>query len=168
MYCDYCGKYPATTHVKKTVNGQTTELNLCSHCAAEHGFGTTLNTFGLDLGDFWGSLFSEPSKKSTEDLVRCEDCGRSFREIADLGKAGCPTCYRTFYNRLLPSIRRIHGKTQHTGKFAEKADETVKKEHELQSLREQLEQCVAAQEYEKCAELRDKIQKLEQKGGEEA
>ena len=85
-----------------------------------------------------------------------------------LGKAGCPTCYHTFYNRLLPSIRRIHGKTQHTGKVAQKANDGVKKERELQRLREQLEQCVAAQEYEKCAELRDKIQQLEQKGGETA
>ena len=165
MFCEYCGKQPATTHVKRTVNGQTTELHLCAHCAAQHGFGSTL---GLDFGDFWGSLFSDPGKKSAEDTVRCEDCGRSFREIAELGKTGCPTCYRTFYTRLLPSIRRIHGKTQHTGKVAQKADDGIKKERELQNLREQLEQCVAAQEYEKCAELRDKIQQLEQNGGETA
>lgn len=164
MYCDYCGKQ-ATTHVKKTINGQTTELHLCPQCAAEHGFGSA---FGLDLGDFWGSLFSEPTKKSIADTVRCEDCGRSFREIAELGKAGCPTCYRTFYDRLLPSIHRIHGKTQHTGKVADKADDGLKTKRELQTLREELEHCITAQEYEKCAELRDKIQQLEEKGGETA
>lgn len=162
MLCDYCGKYVATTHVKKTVNGKTTELHLCAHCAAEQGIGSGL---GFSLGDFWGSLFAEPSKRTQEDTVRCPDCGRSFREIADQGRPGCATCYLTFYDRLLPSIQRIHGKTQHTGKVAARADDsTKKKERELQALRDRLNSCIADQDYETCAKLRDQIQALEQEG----
>ena len=161
MYCDHCGKYPATTHIKKTVNGKTTEWNLCAQCAAEQGIGAMSMT-GFDLNDFWGSLFAEPAKLSPQDTVRCEDCGRSFKEIAEAGRPGCPTCYRTFYDRLLPSIQRIHGKTQHTGKVAEKAEESVKKEHELKALREQLAQHIQNQEYEQCAALRDRIRELEE------
>ncbi len=162
MNCDHCGKYPATTHITKTVNGKTTQWNLCAHCAAEQGVNTAFGGLGFDLNDFWGSLFLEPAKRAPEDAVRCEDCGRSFKEIAEMGRPGCPSCYRTFYDRLLPSIQRIHGKTQHTGKVAEKADESVKKEHELKSLREQLAAHIANQEYEQCAALRDRIRELEE------
>ncbi len=161
MYCDHCGKQAATTHMKKTVNGKTTEWHLCAQCAAGQGLGSV---FGLDLGDFWGSLFADPAGRAQADTLRCPDCGIGFREIADAGRPGCPTCYLTFYDRLLPSIQRIHGKTQHTGKVAVQADNTVKKERELQTLREQLNACIAAQDYETCATLRDRIRALEQEG----
>lgn len=164
MLCDKCKKNTATTHVKQTINGETTEMFLCADCAAQQGVGSTFGNFGFDFGDLWGSLFAEPAKRVREDTVRCADCGRSFREIAQNGKPGCPTCYTTFYDRLLPSIQRIHGKTQHTGKVGDRADEQVKYEHELKQLREQLEQCIANQEYEKCVELRDRIRQLEEGG----
>ena len=61
-------------------------------------------------------------------------------------------------------MQRIHGKTQHTGKVADKGDEQAKIAHELQTLREQLAKCVEQQEYEKCAELRDRIRELEGEG----
>ncbi len=160
MLCDNCKKNTATTYVKHTVNGVTTELHLCGECAASHGVN---GSFGLDFGDFWGSLFAEPAKRLRDDSLRCADCGRSFREIAAAGRPGCPTCYTTFYDRLLPSIQRIHGKTQHTGKTSAPVVDT--KVQELKQLREQLEQCIANQEYETCVELRDRIRKLE--GGEE-
>ena len=157
MYCDYCGKHAATTHVKKTINGKTTELHLCAQCAAQQGI-------GFDLGDFWGSLFAEPAQRAQADTLRCPDCGIGFREIADAGRPGCPTCYLTFYDRLLPSIQRIHGKTQHTGKIAVQTDDSVKKERKLQELRERLNTCIAEQDYETCATLRDEIRALEQEG----
>lgn len=165
MLCDNCKKKTATTHVKQTVNGTTAEMYLCADCAAQHGVVGSLGNFGFDFGDLLGSFFAEPAKRVREDTVRCTDCGRTFREIAQSGKPGCPTCYTVFYDRLLPSIQRMHGKTQHTGKVAEKADEQVKSQRELAKLREQLEQCIAQQQYEKCVELRDRIRLLEE-GGE--
>ena len=164
MLCDNCKKNAAVTHVKQTINGITTELHLCAQCAAKQGLYSSFGGFGLDLGNFWGSLFTDPAKRTRDDSLRCPDCGRSFREIASCGKAGCPTCYLTFYDRLLPSIQRIHGKTQHTGKTAGKAEEQLKTEQELEALRRELERCVQAQEYEECARLRDRIRALEEGG----
>lgn len=162
MLCEHCGKRPATTHITRTVNGKTAQWNLCAQCAAEQGLGTAIGGLGFDLNDFWGLLLSEPARRVPEDTERCKDCGHSFKEIAERGRPGCPTCYLTFYDRLLPSIQRIHGKTQHTGKIADKAEESVKKEHELKTLREQLATHIANQEYEKCAALRDRIRELEE------
>ncbi len=151
MLCQKCGKHPATTYVKRTVNGVATEYRLCAACAAG----------GFDLGSFWGSLFAEPLPHGAADTMRCNGCGKTFREITSSGKAGCPACYTTFYERLLPSVQRIHGKTGHVGKVPSAAEGTVRLEHELETLREQLNRAIAAQEYEKCAELRDRIRALE-------
>lgn len=161
MLCSHCQKRPAVTYMKQVINGKAMELALCAECAAEQGFSSA---FGFNPGDFWGSLFAEPAKRVREDTERCPDCGSSFRDVAQRGRPVCPTCYVTFYERLLPSVQRIHGKTQHTGKVAEHAGESARTEHALKQLREQLEVCVANQEYEKCAQLRDRIRELEGKG----
>lgn len=166
MLCQNCGKHPATTYIKETVNGKTTEKHLCSSCAQQQGLTSMLGGFGFDLYDFWGSLFSRPETRELEDTARCDNCGKSFMEIAQSGRAGCPDCYRVFYDRLLPSIQRIHGKSQHTGKAASGAGTQLKKEKELESLRRQLADRIANQRYEECAALRDRIAQLE-KGEDE-
>lgn len=99
MLCQNCGKNLATTHMKKTINGETTELHLCAACAAKQGLNTVWNGLGLDLGNFWGSLFAEPAVREQADAVRCECCGSTFADIARSGRAGCPCCYTTFYDR---------------------------------------------------------------------
>ncbi len=168
MLCQNCGKNPATTHVKKTVNGETSELYLCAACAAQQGLGNMWKGFGFDLGDFWGNLFAEPSVRAQADSVRCDGCGKTFNEIVKSGKAGCPSCYTTFYDRLLPSIQRIHGKAGHTGKIPPQAGESVRRERKLEKLRKQLADAIANQEYESCAVLRDQIKSLEGENHERA
>ncbi len=34
MLCQNCGERPATYHLKQTINGKRTEVNLCAHCAS--------------------------------------------------------------------------------------------------------------------------------------
>ena len=79
MLCQNCGKNQATTHVKKTINGETTELHLCAACAAKQGLGSMWNGFGFDLGDFWHD-FGIQHKKPAEYLVLLQrdalQCGR--------------------------------------------------------------------------------------------
>lgn len=162
MLCQKCKKNQATTHVKKNINGKITERHLCAHCAQEEGFHSLFGEIGFDLGDFWGNLFAEPSARSLIDTVRCEGCGCSFNEIAQAGRAGCPQCYTTFYDRLLPSIERIHGKAQHVGKIPSGAGEKVRQRRELDDLRRRLSESIASQDYEECARLRDRIRELDQ------
>ena len=162
MLCQSCGKKEATTYLKRTVNGQTAETHLCGDCAAQQGADPFFTNWpGFSLGDFWGSLFSEPAARAKADTLRCEGCGHTFGEMARTGRAGCPVCYTTFYDRLLPSIQRIHGKTRHTGKLPDGAGESLRKERELDRLRRELNDCIAGQQCENCAALRDQIRTLE-------
>ncbi|MCL2488874.1 MAG: UvrB/UvrC motif-containing protein [Oscillospiraceae bacterium] len=158
MNCQNCGKRPATTQYKRIVNGQVSEQYLCESCVRELGLPGVFG--GLNIGNFWGGLFNEPARNAAES-VRCGGCGKNFAQIAESGKTGCAACYTTFYERLLPSIQRIHGKTRHVGKTPRGAGQEARRTMRIGQLKEQLARSIASQEYERCAELRDQIKSLE-------
>ncbi|MDR3645216.1 MAG: UvrB/UvrC motif-containing protein [Clostridia bacterium] len=168
MLCERCGKNPATTYYKEVVNGKTKEIHLCSECAEELGNGLFqgMNGFAdFGLSSLLGSLFAQSMPVPATSVKRCSSCGTSFEELAQNAQAGCANCYKEFYTQLLPSIERIHGKTRHIGKVPASASKELRQHRELEELRQRLADAVNAQEYEKAAELRDKIRGLEGENG---
>ena len=174
MQCEFCHQAPATTHVKRTINGHTDEKHLCASCAAQQGV-PGLSSHPLELSHFWSSLFSNkiPSETQVPPQTQmehcCTSCGITLAALAQSGQTGCPACYTTFREQLLPSLQRIHGKTGHVGKFPtqtkrEPAVAGSDIAQTLAQLRQKLADCIAAQQYEACAALRDQITALEDKG----
>ena len=170
MLCQSCEKKQATTHIKTIMNGELKEYRLCSDCAKKLGYSSFLGDVGFDFDKLFGSFMEGIGAPRTQK--RCQCCGSSFEDIARSGKVGCAECYDTFYEELLPSVRRIHGRTSHTGKLAHSAGTGVKIRNEIARCRSDLEQAIKAPEFEKAAELRDRIRELEknineQNGGKE-
>ena len=166
MLCQNCGKNEATTHIKQIVNGDMAESHLCAECAKNLGYSDMLSGFGLDLSEFLGDMMPALTRGNSE---RCPKCGTSFSDIVRSGRVGCAECYRTFYDELLPSIQRIHGRIKHSGKASSGAIEQPKeetKEEKIAKLKTQMDEAVAAQEFEQAAKLRDEIKSLESEGGE--
>lgn len=165
MLCQNCKKHEATTHIKQVINGEFTEMYLCPECAKKSGYVDSFSGFGLDLGNFFSGFFSQP-KYSLEksNTQRCPKCGSSLREIVNSGKIGCADCYEQFYDLLVPSIRRIHGKTQHSGKMIDTKRSVIKEEtveEKIEKLKVRLKNAVDNQEFEKAARFRDEIRALE-------
>lgn len=165
MLCQNCGKYEATTHIKQIINGDMTESHLCSACAENLGCDDMFKGFGFNLSEFFGGFFGDmlPSL-AQENLPRCKRCGSSFEDIVREGKLGCAECYRTFYDKLQPSLQRIHGRVRHSGKTsatatAQPAVQT--KQDKIEKLRADLNEAVSRQNYELAAKLRDEIKELE-------
>lgn len=168
MLCEKCKKNPATTHIRKSVNGVQEEWILCSQCAKEMGY----DQLSFFKGGLLGSLFSgELSGKTAADALRCPCCGISFEEIAKSGEVGCADCYQFFRGRLTPTIEKLHGKAGHLGKVPRRKQEEqkpVEKEQEpnpLAKLKEELARAIEAQEFEQAAVLRDKIKEMEGEEG---
>ena len=113
MLCQRCGKNPATTYVKIISGGRLVEYALCSECALQLGCGNFFTGLGYRLNDLVGEFFASDE---CVDESRCQCCGASFSDIVRSGRVGCAECYRTFYDRLLPVIRQIHGSDTHRGK----------------------------------------------------
>lgn len=176
MLCQHCNQNEATTHIKRNINGQKEEMHLCSECAKELG---VMDEFKMpSMSEFFsegllGSLLGTgvSAMNSIAEIERCRTCGSSFDDIVNSGHIGCSDCYDKFSERLEPSIRKIHGKTKHLGKFIsytqqdskqEKTNkQAVQKENPLEELKKELEQAVKDQRFEDAVTLRDKINELE-------
>jgi protein arginine kinase activator len=87
----------------------------------------------------------------------------SLEEFQKTGRLGCSTCYDTFGEVLKPLIKRLHGSLQHTGKVPVRFSKTVSITREIAKLKDLLNKAIEKEEYEKAAEIRDKIKDLEVK-----
>ncbi|MDE5983818.1 MAG: UvrB/UvrC motif-containing protein [Eubacterium sp.] len=178
MLCQHCNQNEATTHIKKNINGQREEMHLCSHCAEELG---VMEEFRMpSMNDLFGNSFlgnflgaGAAAMNSLAGVERCHTCGSSFNDIVNSGHIGCSDCYDKFADKLEPSIRKIHGKTKHIGKFISydesekpKTKEVKPKVNQADILKEQLKDAIKEQRFEDAAILRDKIKELTEDGNE--
>lgn len=169
MLCQNCGRNEATTHIKQIINGDMAESHLCSDCAARLGYSDVFSGFGLNLSELFGGFLGDaaiPSLASGTPL-RCPKCGTSFNEIARAGIVGCADCYRTFYDRLLPTIQRIHGGSAYAGKIGAASPSIRKKEtreEKIEKLKKEMNEAAVKQDFENAAKIRDEIKKLEEEG----
>ena len=161
MKCEKCGKNTATTHIKSIVNGVAKEINLCSLCAANEGYGNVSN---VGLAGMLASMFGESLQSVNENIgVKCSVCGATFSNIAKTGKVGCAECYNTFKNELLPYLKRVHGSTVHAGKVPNSAPLIVKPiQKTVDDLRTQLNRLISEEKYEQAAVIRDEIKRMEE------
>lgn len=159
MLCQKCNKNEAEFHYKTNINGQVSELHLCAACAAKAGQ-DSLFPFG---GSYLSSVLSDFMEPLTQqpELGRCPLCGATARDIQRSGKVGCAKCYETFDRLLLPYIKRIHGVTRHNGKLPSSAGAALQQQRTMEAIKAELQKAVEAQEYERAAELRDKLKALQ-------
>lgn len=163
MLCQVCNKRTATVHFTQIVNNKKVEMHLCQQCAEEksgHGFGLPLN-----INSFFASLLgfneNQPYVKQLQKTMICKKCGMTFEEFQRIGKVGCSNCYEVFEGTLNPLIRRVQGSIEHNGKVPARFSKSVSISREIARLKELLIKAVEKEEYEKAAEIRDKIKSLE-------
>jgi protein arginine kinase activator len=165
MQCQICNKRTATIHLTEITEGVRSEMHVCEHCAAEQGIAAQGQVSINEL--LTNFLASQPSDEeimgsSIEPEQKCPDCGFTLDRLRKEGTLGCPRDYEVFEQGLMPLIERAHnGGTTHCGKVPEKAPGATKKIAGLTALRQQLDAAIRSEDYERAAELRDKIKHLE-------
>jgi protein arginine kinase activator len=160
MRCQFCNENEATIHLTEIVEGKRRETHLCEQCAANQGVVVKSQVPINEL--LSGLLASQPSDDelfgTPDKKLSCPHCGFTLEQFRKEAVLGCPNDYETFENSLLPLIEKAHnGKTFHCGKVPSHVPEDSKKQMQLSSLRQKLEQAVQKEDYELAAELRDKI-----------
>jgi protein arginine kinase activator len=164
MLCQDCKKREATVHLTQIVNNEKQTLSLCKDCAAARGFHSPLDNVPFPLADILSGLAESVSparmSKSTENLI-CDSCGTSFDEFARKGRFGCGECYVKFRPLLESIMRKIHGASLHRGRNPESSTaskETALPIKEEERLGEELKKAIESEDFERAAELRDKLQ----------
>ncbi len=163
MLCQVCKIREVNVHLKEIIGGDVRELHLCDICAKEKGLGEPfLPSFSLP--ELMLGLTDLEIPPSTKEGPECSGCGLSYEDVRIKGKLGCSLCYQNFREYLDPLLEKIHGKVHHSGKVPKKAKKEYRLDRRVYELRKELNEAVRKEEYEKAAELRDKLLKLEKDG----
>ncbi|KTD84352.1 UvrB/UvrC motif-containing protein [Paenibacillus etheri] len=168
MQCQECGVKPATLHFTKIVNGEKTEFHICESCAREKGElipgtagGFSIHSLLSGLLDLEGAGKEKSAATKTTQSLQCENCGMTYSQFSKLGRFGCSSCYKYFNSALDPLFKRVHGSTSHVGKIPKRAGAQIVFKRQIDELKQELQQSIIQEEFEKAAELRDQIRKLE-------
>lgn len=167
MVCQDCKKREAQVHLTQIVNNEKVTLSLCRECAAARGFHSPLDNVPFPLAEILSGLAkSGPLQNAEEPLeeITCDKCGLNFDQFTRQGRFGCGDCYAAFRPRLESIMRKIHGASLHRGRTPEfaKFDDTaevlpVREEERLES---ELKKAIKAEDFERAAEIRDKLKSV--------
>ncbi len=157
MNCEKCHKNHATIHLTVLEKGVPREAHLCDACARQTG---AITNFNFSIGSLLGGLM-EPVKTPKIAQIRCPECGITYSEFKTKARLGCANDYEVFRTELLRLLEKVHGSTQHAGKTPHTVDANIRKENELIRLKKDLESVVKSEDFEKAAEIRDRIKSLE-------
>ncbi len=176
MQCDICGKKKATVHLTEIVDQQMSEMHLCEECARQKSVQME-QQFGLadllaGLADM-GAKTNTPAKDAAGVAAKtvaltCAKCGLSYDDFRKLGRLGCGHCYISFKEQLEALLKKIHGSSHHLGKMIVKGKKPLTttskvKKDDLTSLRQDLQEAIHSEDFEKAAQIRDKIRDMEKK-----
>lgn len=161
--CSQCGK-TATQHMTGIgTGGHKVELHLCTACAEKQQLlkGQELNLSTILqalIGAHVGGLSDELSR------LQCPACGMKYMDFRAEGRLGCPHEYTVFRKGLLPLLERIHRSEQHQGKRPRRHPVEAEHAWEVIRLRRQLNEAIAAEGFERAAQLRDQIRQKDLHG----
>lgn len=168
MLCQDCKKREAQVHLTQITNNEKTTLHLCKECAAARGFHSPLDNIPFPLAEILAGLAADmpgAQKAEAQDKITCHTCGLSFEAFTRQGRFGCGDCYRTFRHRLEPIMRKIHGASLHRGRSPRLSTPDsegtppipVKEEERLE---EELIKAIESEDFERAAEIRDKLKTM--------
>lgn len=166
MLCDECKQAPATVHITQIVNDSRREKHLCEDCAGKASGDISIAWPGISFNKLLGGLFAPEGMAGLASASqgtgnRCPNCGLTLADFRRLGHLGCSECHVAFAEQLEPVLRRIHGSTVHAGKIPSRQAGPLKLRRQLEQLRQELAEAIGNEEYERAAELRDRIRVLE-------
>ena len=135
---------------------EAAEITLeCNPATAREGFFEKLRSIGVNRLSI--------GLQSADD-TELAALGRlhGYADFEHTGRLGCAQCYRDFSAQLKPSLQKIHGRTQHAGRKPKAfvPDPQDELNQQLNELRRQMDEAVAAENFEEAARLRDEIRAL--------
>ena len=167
--CMACKQNPATVKLTKLIKGKVEEIYLCQDCAAQQSpYQKKADPLSLDaiLASILSQQQEDAAKPESIDLA-CSGCGYPFDSYRASLLLGCSDCYESFDKYLQADLRKFHGDTTHRGRrpsvHAEAPLQHARPPVPVKSaadLRRQMQEAVAAEDFELAARLRDEIRSL--------
>jgi len=164
MKCQICKGNEANIIFTQIVNNEKIVMQICSECAKKKGLILEFQKEPFSpVESLVGSLTVDPGTKDSESIpdLKCTVCGLTFAEFKKSGLFGCDKCHEAFGNHITKLLKQIHGLNKHEGKIPLDISGEVDVYKEIKKLRSKLDRYVKREEYEKAAEIRDRINTME-------
>lgn len=118
---------------------------------------------------FRGGLFQELLRFWRTDArgdgrPACKTCGLTLGDFRETGLLGCPDCYSSFRDAIIPVLRSTHGNVQHVGDTPENGSEGEQTPQGNRGIEGKMQKAIQEENFEEAAKLRDE---LNAKKGEE-
>lgn len=154
--CDGCGKAAGRVRIHQSVGNDYRELWLCESCARMLGAEQSRPAFGPTVNELLGNLVG-----GTGATV-CPTCGTEFRQIRQTGRVGCANCYGTFRSRIDVLLSQIGSVESHMGRYPGRLAAYKRLIIDRALMKEDLDAALNREDYERAAELRDRIRLIEE------
>lgn len=159
MQCDLCHR-PAVVHEVTVKSGIKKEVHLCEQHAKEAGIAMPGAQPVSELLSHFMMSKAAPGPKSKSRP--CPTCDLSFNDFRQHGVLGCPDCYQHFERTLSPLIERSqNGAVHHVGKTPRRAGASLDRQLLIKRLAKELDDAIGAEQYERAAEIRDRLRELQ-------
>ena len=165
MLCQECHEREAVVRLfRETENGRE-ERHLCVICAGKYLEEDSPGESPVRVSDLLEEvrdyLSPRARGKEQEDSVKtCPTCFLTWEEYTRTGLLGCPDCYRVFAAELKRDLRRRHGTTQ-----LRRSGKTRRSGKGRGELARELDRALRLEDYERAAELRDRMKTKEREYG---
>lgn len=170
MLCEKCRKNEAKINLVTVINGQKHEIWLCESCVKDISSIPFFSSIGQSSNFPFQGMISEvlsnidnkiniDNNKIKETV--CSNCGLTYDQFKKLGKLGCTECYKEFKIVLDPKIKSLQAGVKHIGKIPKTKGKELVQMRKLKDLKQEMQQLITLEEYEKAAVVRDEIKKLE-------
>lgn len=113
--CMKCGK-SATHKFVRMEGGQIFDLFFCQEHAAERSvYQKPKMPLAEMFANFLNQEQAQPAGHEGESGLKCRTCGLPFSSYRKTLFLGCPDCYQSFFQQLVPELRKFHGSAKHVG-----------------------------------------------------
>lgn len=185
MLCSNCGRQDAEVIIKNVTKDGVQSIGLCRDCAREMGLlspdvPSITISFSMVEPDFIKARKRRSAAKQKrleqENALVCSECGMMYGQFRETGLLGCPACYEAFRFPLGALLQEQQGAESHWGGtsdiFSEigavDTDAAIDDDaqvrvvsDELSRLGSELAAAVECEQYERAAQIRDKMKRIE-------
>lgn len=159
MFCERCHGRTASVHIVKIINGQKTELHLCSECANKEN---AMGIIPAEMNTSIHSLFEPPLFNLFPQYRGSLRVKRANRRNGNRKIVGNKQSYDEFRNKLRPIFTKNPDASYRMPAEEEKEKNTAPTGI-LAQWENELQACIRKEDFEQAAVLRDKIQDYKKK-----
>lgn len=156
--CEICGEVRKLFKITEIIDGEKKVYHVCSECKDKVGKEEQLKKgakkFKKNISRQLEGLLLKPEASENE----CPNCGKSYEDIKEDLRFGCPVCVETFSEEFQELLKNLHGSVTHEENF-ESEQFLEKKRENYQKL---IDYAVEKEIFEFAAKYRDKLNELNQ------